>query len=42
MLAPVWKMRQDPTVEKHADFVNNNPGAFSNAYFELGSVRVYQ
>ncbi|KAF5350119.1 hypothetical protein D9756_009217 [Leucocoprinus leucothites] len=24
------------------DFVNNNPQAFTNAYFEFGSIRVYQ
>jgi len=28
--------------EKNTDYVNNNPGAFSNAYFEFNSVRVYQ
>jgi hypothetical protein len=27
---------------QNPDYVNNNPGAFSNAYFELNSVRVYQ
>jgi len=27
---------------QNPDFVNNNPGAFSKAYFELNSVRVYQ
>jgi hypothetical protein len=26
----------------HADYVNNNPGAFSNAFFEFRSVRVFQ
>ncbi|XP_006456982.1 hypothetical protein AGABI2DRAFT_195916 [Agaricus bisporus var. bisporus H97] len=24
------------------DFVNNNPGSFRNAFFDLGSIRVYQ
>jgi hypothetical protein len=25
-----------------ADFVNNNPGAFADAYFEFNWVKVYQ
>ena len=24
------------------DFVNNNPGAFKNAFFDFASIRIYQ
>jgi hypothetical protein len=27
---------------ENADYVNNNPGAFASAYFEILSVRVYE
>jgi hypothetical protein len=33
---------EDLTFDPNADFVNNNPGAFSNAFFEFNSVKVYE
>ena len=36
----IWKTSL--TLIKNPEFVNNNPRAFSNAFFEFNSVRVYQ
>jgi hypothetical protein len=33
---------EDLTFGPNVDFVNNNPGAFANAYFEFNSVKVYE